>query len=353
MDITFFHIFKKNGLLLALIFFCFLIVKTFTLSTLLTAKNNEKIDEWVTVCSSYDSEKLSNFISLLGSEVLTDERSDKTILYQYSQLNASFKNYKKVSNLIVFANQLEGELPTVLPYDYMNRLDFYKKIDYPSVINEDKLDNYFELQRYDIISFVVVILVAIFGGMHYETDMYKFTQITIKGRAYFRNTKVVIFVICMSLLLINELIDLLFSDLLWDGITLSATIQSYSVFSNSQLSLSIGECILYTLLIKMVGLYLLTQITYSITCNFKNTKDSIITSFSLFLVCYLLGESISETRYYPFLLFGIVDWQKAIKNTVVIRPLGMSTLTIGFLIILLLAAFMSLKPFVSYLKKIK
>ena len=337
-----YHIFKKNGFLLVVLLICFFGIKFFTVCSLTDVKEQNLLDEWVTECSRYNYEQVCEYINSIGSNILINENLDRTVLNQYAKLNTSFRNYKNVNNLISFANLHKGELPIRLPYNYMKQLDFYQNLKFPRLLNEGGLNNYFELQKYNIVPFITIIIISFFGGLYYETDMYKCVLTTKKGRKYNNITKLTTISICLIFLILNELFDLLYSGLFSDNIVLNASLQSYSYFSNTQMNITICGCLFFIFFSKIISLFILGEITYFISSICRNTRDALIASFSMLLTSFLFGQALSETHHYSLLQFGIVDWKIAIKNTVIFSSLGTNTLLLGSVLLFLIFLFINL-----------
>lgn len=339
MRIALYHIFKKNGIFLLSLLLCFIGIKIFTMYNISDSMKTDALNIWISQCDGLDYKQISQYISTLGSDILTNEEVDRSIVNQYSKFNSSYRNYKNVNNLISFSKIKEGELPTKLPPNYMEQLDFYQKLNPPKLINEESVSKYFKLQEFSVMPILVIILIAFFSGSYYETEMYKVSIASPNGKKFNKYMITIIVSICVCLLFINEFFDLCFSGLLIDRITMQASIQSYSLFANSQINLSMLKCLTYIFLCKILGLLVLTEIVYCFAKKHKNTKDTLITSLGFLLICFLIGKALSETPYSSLFQLGIVNWEAVVKNISISSFWDTNTMFLGTMLMAIISTF--------------
>jgi len=254
----------------------------------------------------------------------------ESAISEYWELNAAYNNQQELYNLIQFAKKQEGVLPIVLPDNYLELLDFYADMKEPHLINEKPLNIYFYLQEINLIPLFAFFVMAVYFSIHYETQVYKYTLTTPQGKSYNRCLKCILAALFLGLLICNEIFDLLYSGVLFDSNILRASVQSYSEFQDAQLHATIGICLLYSFVAKIVGLLIIFQFTDIIAKITKNTKDTMVGGAFLFLFLFLFTSMVETGDAIALIQIGIVNWKTLISNIAVYMPIGCSYATIGF-----------------------
>ncbi len=261
----------------------------------------------------------------------------ESAISEYWELNADYNNQQELYNLIQFAKKQEGILPIVLPDNYLELLDFYADMEEPRLINEKPLNIYFYLQEINLIPLFAFFVMAVYFSIHYETQVYKYTLTTPQGKSYNKCLKWILITLFLGFLIFNEMFDLLYSGVLLDSDILQASVQSYSEFQDTQLHATIGACILYIFMAKIVGLLVIFQLTDIIALITKNTKDTMVGGAFLFLFLFLFTSMVETGNAVALIQIGIVNWKTLISNISVYMPIGCSYATIGFGITLAVA----------------
>ena len=151
----------------------------------------------------------------------------ESAISEYWQLNAAYNEQQELYHLIQFAQNKVGVLPIVLPNNYLDLLEFYADMEEPRLINEKPLNLYFYLQEINLIPLLAFFVMAVYFSIHYETQVYKYTLTTPKGKSYNKCLKRTLATFFLGLLIINEVFDLLYSGVLFDIQLLNASVQSY------------------------------------------------------------------------------------------------------------------------------
>lgn len=324
------RIFKKNLLFLLAVLVLFAGAK---LMTARVARDSvmelSRIDNWAIELLGKDNGAIEEFADNISQEIGEDTETRREIANDFQKLNTSYVSRKKVQMLISFAHTLEGALPTSLPANYLELMDFYKKLETPAVINEQPLDIYFKLQQASIVPLIVLLLGAVFWGVHYESEIYKLTGTVKQGKAYNRTMKTTLTVLSMAVLAGNELFDLFCSGLLERPYLWKVSLQSYSAFSYTQMEMSLGMALVLCMVSKLLGVLILTQAAQRIAQWRRNLKDTVIFVIFMLLILLLAGAALQNTAFYPLLQVGSVDWKEIIKATVIFRPLNTAAFPIG------------------------
>lgn len=334
MSAALYNVYKKNMIFIIVAVVVFMVVKGIAIDNVSgQKKKQDALELWVSQCADMSEDELKEFVSDIKNKVLTDKES-KELINEFNRFNRSYENADTINRLIYFAEHKEGFLPIVLPANYLELLDFYKNLNAPQVINEEPLDIYFKLQSYDIVIFLVVFLMAIFFGQHYELEIYKYTQITRSGRVYNRTIRISIFAMSYLFLFANELIDVLYSGLLLNSHLLNASVQSYSDFAYAQINAQMKGCLMLSLFSKVVGMFIVCTCFEWIARKKKSMKNTIIYSACAIMAIFFLGQALSDSSYYSLLQIGIVDWRKIIEGTRQYVSLGISSLELGCIVTL-------------------
>ena len=291
--------------------------------------NQSELNEWVKQCSNMKDDEIEIFISSLSTELSENIDVEGDVLNNFAQFVSSFENVKSINRLIDFAENKEGVLPTALPNNYMKLLHFYKDLEKPQIINKTILDNYFELQTYNTVVLIVIMLTAIFWGQHYEIETYKYVITTPNGKKYNQTIRTVLYVISYLFLFINELIDLSYSGIMKNPQILLASMQSYSAFNYAQNSINIQMCFVIMFISKIITVFCVCTCVELIARNKKNTRDTIINCFCILFIIFFVKQGMTNTGYFSLVQIGIVDWKETIAKSVQIMERNVSTLVLG------------------------
>lgn len=319
------YIFKKNVSVIIILSLLFFAAKCLTIYTLMGDKSNQRmLNEWVKQCEDLKENELEGFTSALGTKLEEDAIND------FSLFVSSFQNVKSVNRLIDFAKNKEGVLPTALPANYMKLLEFYSELERPQIINRAILDDYFELQKYSTVILIATMVTAIFWGQHYELEIYRYVATTPKGKKYDQTIRKALFFISCFFLLINELIDLFFSEILHNLQTLKASIQSYSAFCHAQNNTSILMCFGIMFIGKVITVFCVCTCFELIARKKKNMKDTLLNCICVLLMIFFIKQGMTNTGYFSVVQIGVVDWKETIAKSIQMIGIHVSTLELGF-----------------------
>ena len=324
------YIFKKNVLIVFIILLLFLATKFFTVYNLMKDKDNQsELNEWVKQCSNMEDDEIEIFISSLSTELSENFDVEEDVINNFTQFVSSFENVKSINRLIDFAENKEGVVPTALPNNYMKLLHFYKDLEKPQIINKTILDNYFELQTYNTVVLIVIMLTAIFWGQHYEIETYKYVITTPKGKKYNQTIRTVLLVVSYLFLFINEIIDLYYSGIIKNPQIFPASMQSYSAFNYAQDSINIQMCFAIMYISKIITVFCVCTCVELVARSKKNMRDTLINCFCILLIIFFVKQGMTNTGYFSFVQIGLVDWKETIAKSVQIMERNVSTLVLG------------------------
>lgn len=337
MRAALYYIFKKN---LPVLFVVVILIAGFKWITAFNTPSirpgDATLDTWVAQCKDMSAEQLEQFVEALNTRAYTEKKIDSAEVSAYSNFISSYRNRIHIQKLIDFAEKKEGALPTDLPDNYMQLLDFYKALPTPEIMNEQPLDVYFDLQSYSLVFLAVTLLAAVFFGQQYETDMYTYTATARYGRRYTGTIHLALCLIGTVLLLANEVFDLIYSGIFAGSSVLAAPLQSYSPFSGAQIAISIGQGLLILFFSKLLGLLLMCYLVKRTAHHQKNIKDTLVYSVCFILAVFFLGKALANTKYFCLVQFGYVDWKEILARTTRFVSIGISSLEMGLILLALL-----------------
>lgn len=173
MKIALLRIFWKNLPILLVILLAFVGLKAFSAHGVLQSKTEYRyLDSWIRQCQTYDDAQLDAFHKDTRQKISDDKNLKKAAEKDWSAFSSSYGNAKHIRQLIGFAQNKEGMLPTSLPNNYFELLDYYSAMDPVKVINEQPLNLYFKLQSSDVTAILTLLLCAVVWGAHYETEVW-------------------------------------------------------------------------------------------------------------------------------------------------------------------------------------
>ena len=324
------RVFNKNLLIILALLAAFAAFKYVTARSIdLHQDELGYLDNWLEECEGLNDDQIEKFIDSLSIKMGDDENLKNKTENDRNALFSTFMNRKKWEKLISFAQNKEGVLPVSLPPNYLELLDFYVELEIPELINEQPLNNYYELQQFNFVPILVLLLTAVFWGMHYESEIYKYTGTTVHGKAYSRTLRRALIIFSLGLLITNEVFDLAYSGLLQYPKLWSCPMQSYSEFFNNQIDATIGTLVLLPLISKALNVLILCQTVEFLARWKRNLKDTIIGAFLLLLALMFLGKALDGGPFYSALQIGSIDWKMVPQKIQMIMPLRLSSLYVG------------------------
>lgn len=337
------YIFKKNFWIILILIILYCGTKVLTIYGIESERKDYKhLKSWVEQCKDLSSEQIDVFVADLSEKIYGTQERENMLVVELSAFVASYHHTQSINRLIDFAKYGEGILPTTLPANYMKMQDFYENLSRPQIIDKSILDYYFELQRYNIVIFVVIFLAAFIWGQHYESGVYKYVNTTPHGKYYYKTVRFLMFAICNIFLIGNEFFDLIYSGLLSDSNILQASIQSYNVFKYAQNDTTIANCLILSLISKFTSTFLICICVELIAKYKQDMKDTIVSSFLIIIVIFMMNQAFRETEAYSMIQMGIVNWRDIVEKSICIIELHLSTLELGCIINCLMAVVVGL-----------
>lgn len=323
-------IFEKKALLWFIIIALFLTVKVGTVLFVNEFHwNFQYLDTWIAGCSALDEDALGSYIAELVSDIREDKQKQRAAERDLSALLASYENRVDMQRLIDFAQNGEGVLNTHIPQNFEELLGFYKTLDTPSLLNEQPLDRFFEMQRFNVVPLIVLLLSAFFWGEFYESGIYRLTASMTEGSRYTNASHILLVCTSILLLLINELIDLWQSGLLRYPYLWGCPVQSYHPFRYMQMNTALGMTLFLSFLSKLFGTLVLCHYGKMIARWKKTVKDSVVYAVVLVVLLFFIGKALENTELRSIVQLGIVDWQSILRSTTILLPLQANSLVIG------------------------
>lgn len=331
MKAALYRIFKKNLLIVLALLLLLAGYKYLTARDALQRYGRlEYLDGWLTDCAELADSQLEDYIrNLKIPDPKTEPELYDRVMQNYNRLNDTAQNRKAWQKLIAFAAAKEGVLPVeTKPEHYMDMLDYYGQLEAPPLINEQPLDLYYALQANDIVPVLVVLLIAIFWGMHYEAEISKYTKTTRHGQRYDRTLHRTLILLSLGLLAVNEVFDLAFSGLLSRLELWNQTIQSYTGFRRTECCGTIGWVLLLPMVSKVMNVLILCLAAEWLARWKRTLKETIIAVFLLLLALLFLGKAL-PIPYSTMLHIGVVRWNSIPYGTRFLLPTTLSSLPVG------------------------
>ena len=333
MRCALYDVFRKNIGLLLVLCGVFAAVKIFTFQSLEVPKgNHEYMEDWLSRCRGKNGEELEAVVSEIRREYLTGSVGDQGRADDYAAFNTAYDSLSRINSLIDFAKEKEGNLPAVLPFHYLELLDFYGELERPALIDGRNLERYFALQEANLPVLAAAALAALYWGRHYELEIYKYAGTTKKGGLYQRTVRFTIYAMSFVILFLNEALDLAGSGLAGSPGLLHASVQSWAEFSRNQDNATILECLGVSFVGKAATIFLVCFCVELLARRKKNRKDTVIHVVCILLALFFISQALKSTPYVSLLQIGIVDWQEVIGGSLRALPLNLSTLQAGCLI---------------------
>lgn len=320
----------KNIFVILAVVFAFLAGKLLSVNAaVIPDVDQEILNNWAEQCITFDDNAIRSFINQSAADIANADRSEKAAQAAFS---SSFSNRLEIQKLISFAREGEGPLPYTLPENYMDLLTFYKNLNTPRVINEIPYDLYFQLQSTNIVPVLVLVIGSVFWGVHYEAEIYKYTNTVKYGRKYIIAFRLILWTFSMALLIANEAIDLMVSDLAETGYLWTAPLQSYSHFQHSQINCAFGTIYALMCCSKVSSITLMCFIAEYLAKKMKTLKDTILFGFSALILLMFLEKGLQRTPYHGIQQLGCVDWLNIIGNTVILLPMRVPSVVLGVIV---------------------
>ncbi len=332
MKIAFNRIFRKNLLFMVLILALFVWIKAQDVDSVRNSSvQAELVEELITQSEGMGDEELE--VWLFALDDVWGAYNENDVESAIRALKSSISNRNKVNLLISFARTGGGKLPATLPKDYVDLMDFYAGLEAAEIINQQYLDDYFNLQTHNLVPVFVLCLVVVYWNYHYESEMYRYTKTVKKGERYTKSYRRILLGVSFILLIANELFDLTFSGLLTHPSIWSASMQSYGSFAYTQMDCDILSVFVFMWISKVLGVVLLTMLGERIASSKKNLKDAAMTSFFVLMAFLFLGKALSATGVSSMMQMGYVDWKEVIRSARFFPWIGISSMEAGVAVV--------------------
>ena len=334
------RIFKKNLLILLALL---AVLAGTKYSTIQARSSNfqrtQFFDEWSRAVAGMNDEEVDAFIDDLYIKL--EEEEDRAYLSQLENdlhaFTSAITHQRDSRMLISFAQKLEGKLPIdSTPVNYVELLDYYAALDDPGLLPNDPVEMYFRLQDDSVVPVVVLFLSAVIWGVHYESEIYRYTGTTLHGRRYSSTTRAALLLIAVGVVLFNDLFDLWYSGILQSPDIWGINPMNHSRFGNYQMDLGLGGLLAVLLASKVLGALILCHVAECIARWKKNLKDTMIYSVMVLIALLLLGRIVKGNEWMPLLQIGMVNWYSMVAKIQIILPLGITALPLGLALNVLL-----------------
>lgn len=331
MKAALYRIFKKNLLIILALLLLLAGYKYLTARDALRQNGRpEFLDDWLRDCAELDDSQLEDYIySLNIPDPKKEPELHNRVMNSYNALSRTVQNRQTWQKLIAFAQTKEGVLPVaVMPIHFMQMLDYYGQLEAPALINEQPLDLYYDLQANDIVPVLVLLLISIFWGMHYEAEISKYTKTTRHGRLYDCTLRRTLILLSLGLLAANEVFDLAFSGLLSHWELWSKSIQCYTSFRRTECQGTVATVLLLPIVSKVMNVLILCLAAEWLARWRQTLKDTVIAVFLLLLALLFLGRAL-PLPYSTMLHMGVVRWSAILYSTEFLMPTTLSSLPVG------------------------
>ena len=173
---------------------------------------------------------------------------------------------------------------------------------------------------------------SVFWGVHYEAEIYKYTNTVKYGKRYIITCRMILWLISMTLLIANESIDLMVSDLAETEYLWTVTLQSHSYFRYSQINCTFGSMYALMCCSKVCSITLMCFVAEYLAKKLKTLKDTVLFGLSALIVLLFVEKGLQSTMYHGVVQLGCVDWLKIIGNTVILLPTKIPSVVLGVIV---------------------
>ena len=332
------RIFLKNWVILLVVFALFGLYKYSAANR--GPMTHKYLDQWVARTAGASDETIEALAEEISTQMGEDEDYAEVVSEDFKEFTQSYGNRRTVSGWISFAK--DGQGVGSVPDDLERFPEFYAGLEQPWIMNEEYLDLYAELQELDVVSILVVLLSIVFWGMHYEMEIYRFTDTVRDGRAYAGTLRVVLLILSFLMLVINEITDLNRSGLLDYEFFWDAPVQSYSPMRNCGLNATMLEAFVLMWAGKIINTVLLCALSELVARRCKSVKDSTITMFILLLGLMFLGKSFYGSQWLSLIQMGAVEWIPLLQKAGLLWSGSFHTAALGLILLCLTTLFVLL-----------
>lgn len=326
------RIFLKNWVILLVVFALFGLFKYSAANR--GPMTHKYLDQWVQQCAGASDETVEALAGEISAKMAEDENYAEAVSEDFKLFTKSYGNRRTVSGWIRFAR--DGQGVGSVPNNLERFPEFYAALQQPWILNEAYLDLYAELQELDVVSILVVLLSIVFWGMHYEMEIYRFTDTVRDGRAYAGTLRTVLLVLSLVMLVINEITDLNRSGLLDHDLFWKTSVQSYTPMRNCGLNATMLEAFTLMWIGKVINTVLLCALSELVARRCKSVKDSTITMFILLLGLMFLGKAFYGSEWLPLIQMGAVEWIPLLQKAGLLWSASFHTAALGLILLCLI-----------------
>jgi hypothetical protein len=327
------RIFLKNWAILLVVFALFGLYKYSAANRGPMA--HQHLDQWVQQCAGAPDEAIEALAEEISAKMVEDENYAEAVSEDFKEFTNSYGNRRTVSGWIAFARDGQGAGGS-LPANMTRFPEFYAGLEQPWIMNGEYLDLYAELQELDVVSILVVLLSIVFWGMHYEMEIYRFTDTVRDGRVYAGTLRTVLLVISLVMLIINEFVDLNRSGLLDHDLFWKTPVQSYTPMRNCGLNATMLEAFTLMWIGKVINTVLLCAAAELVARRCKSVKDSTVAMFIVLLGLMFLGKAFYGSDWFSLIQLGAVEWIPILQKTGLLWSASFHTAALGLALLCLI-----------------
>ncbi len=336
------------------VFFCILTAGVIKVVTVYRWQNNTAINYMTEKETEYYTQLLEN-----TDGMSLEERYEYIFNYRiqsYQNINEEMNNaisryedklrYCYILNGVInYTKTGKGLVDAYMPSDLSENSRLYASLDKPTVINDEPFLKFLDLQSWNIMPILVLLITGVFIADSYEKRLHLVINVSRESKRFYRSRETVMAGFIFLIYSINFAADLLLSGYLSAGY-LNAAIQSVTYFIFSHINLTVGKTIVWLYVTQLLSLYICYSIFVLIARTVCSMKKYITASAAIIIIMSAFSIYLPDAA--PYMFAAICDKKVLLSSISYIQIMDASEIVTVLFVYFMILAGVSAWRFTGY-----
>lgn len=298
----------------------------------MTEKETEYYSQLLENTDGMPLEKRSEYI--FNYRIRSSENIDEELNNAISRYEDKLRYCYILSGIINYAKTGKGLIDAYIPSDLSKNSRLYASLEKPTVINDEPFLKFLDLQSWNIMPVLVLLITGVFIADSYEKRMHLVINISKSAKLFYKSRETVIVIFIFLICSINFIVDLSISGYSASGY-INASVQSVPYFIFSHINLTVGKTIVWLYITQLLSLYISYSIFVLIARTVCSVKKYMTVSAAIIIIMSAFSVYLPDAA--PYMFAAICDKKVLLGSVSYIQIIDASEIvTILFVYFLIL-----------------
>lgn len=264
----------------------------------MTEKETEYFSQLLENTDGMPLEQRSEYI--YDYRIKSYENTDEELNNAISRYEDKLRYCYILNGIINYAKTGKGLVDAYVPSDLSENSKPYASLAEPTVINDEPFLKFLDLQSWNIMPVIVLLITGVFIADGYEKRMHLVIDISKESKRFYRSRETVIVIFIFLIYSINFIADLSISGCSATRGYMNASIQSVPYFIFSHIELTVGGTIVWLYITKLFALYICYGIFVLIARAVCSMKKFITASAAIVIIMSAFSAYLPNAAPYMF-----------------------------------------------------